>query len=100
MYSRTISWPVTEIWSVWSIWFIWFNKREKPDRPAHQLDCSESPLPFHKTPASCVYIPLLSFGLPDLGVDPASLTYFLGIELTQASKPVEPILALLPGVSD
>ena len=46
---------------------------------------SESPLPSHKAPASCGYIPLLSIvlgsslrsgGLLDLGVDPAWLTYF------------------------
>src|SRR5438309_7539705 len=39
-------------------------------------------------------------GLLDLGVDPAWPTYFRGMELSQSSKRVGPIRALLPGVSD
>jgi hypothetical protein len=67
------------------------------------------PLPSQKAPASCVYIPLLSIvlaaqrrsgGLLDLGVDSAWLTYFRAMELSQYSKRVEPMRALLPGVSD
>jgi hypothetical protein len=38
--------------------------------------------------------------LLDPGVAPAWLTYFRGMALSQASKPVGPIRALLPGVSD
>jgi hypothetical protein len=47
-------------------------------------------------------LPVLKTGVPtvDLGVLPAWLIYVRGIELSQASKPVEPTLAFLPGVSD
>jgi hypothetical protein len=36
----------------------------------------------------------------DLGLDPAWLTYFLGIEPRQVSKLVGPMRALLPAVND
>ena len=34
-------------WSIWSIWCVWFDKRERQDRPAHQIDRQESSLISH-----------------------------------------------------
>ena len=34
-------------WLIWSFWCVWFDKRERQDRPAHQIDRQESPLISH-----------------------------------------------------